>query len=384
MTDSRGTLTAGTGRLDERARDLGRAVLASEMAQHEAACQVLGDAVENGVVAAMCARHHRGLASAWDIGEITSAVTSMLVDYALKTPRRDGHLDVTCFADGVTSASGWIGKVIGSMRPTRILREMHADASLFADPDTLEQTPTPSAEEQLLSVRAPDVQEHTKGMPATGATVRLVHASALHELLGLPPLRAWELTPAQRRKLLAAVDVDPQLPARVLAGGASDADRPVPGWIEALWGRWSRDDIDAMAALSSPVRDIPHLLCQAALRPLPRPTARSGTLDRIQAQIRHFVPDHAAPAVTAALEAFIDAEVETYTDFDRIRRPLTAEQRSRRASSTAALPDLCGQAARQLGVDRLDVLSGLVSLFLDPLPVVDARYFTPTPWRFPT
>src|SRR5699024_7711617 len=140
---------------------------------------------------------------------------------------------------------------------------------IFADPDTLEQTPTPSAEEQLLSVRAPDVQEHTKGMPATSATVRLVHASALHELLGLPPLRAWELTPAQRRKLLAAVDVDPQLPARVLAGGASDADRPVPGWIEALWGRWSRDDIDAMAALSSPVRDIPHLLCQAALRPLP-------------------------------------------------------------------------------------------------------------------
>src|SRR5699024_11471464 len=103
MTDSRGTLPAGTGRLDEHARDLGRAVLASEMAQHEAACQVLGDAVENGVVAAMCARHHRGLASAWDIGEITSAVTSMLVDYALKTPRRDGHLDVTCRSEEHTS-----------------------------------------------------------------------------------------------------------------------------------------------------------------------------------------------------------------------------------------------------------------------------------------
>lgn len=383
--DSRSdTLDAGTGRLDERARRLGAAVLATQVSRHEAACQVLAEAVESGVVAAMCARHHRGLSSAWDIDEITSAVTTMLVAYALGSPGRDGHLDVTRFADGSTSASGWVGKVIGSMRATRILREMRTEPTVPADSEALEQVPAAGVEDQVLAPQVADIEAHTKGLPATSATIGLIHASALHELLGLPPLHAWELTPAQRRKLLAAVDVDPQLPARVLAGGASDADRPVPGWIEALWGRWSRDDIDAMAALSSPVRDIPHLLCQAALRPLPRPTARSGTLDRIQAQIRHFVPDHAAPAVTAALEAFIDAEVETYTDFDRIRRPLTAEQRSRRASSTAALPDLCGQAARQLGVDRLDVLSGLVSLFLDPLPVVDARYFTPTPWRFPT
>ncbi|HLR94659.1 MAG TPA: hypothetical protein VK053_09050, partial [Jiangellaceae bacterium] len=369
MSDSRGTLTAGTSRLDEHARDLGRAVLAGDMSRHEAACQVLGDAVETGVVAAMCARHHRGLASAWDIGEITSAVTSMLVDYALKTPRVDGHLDAARFADGTTSASGWVGKVVGAMRPTRVLREMHADASLLTDPEPLEQAPAPSTEEQLLSAQVPDVQEHTKGMPATSATVRLVHASALHELLGLPPLQVWELTFAQRREVLAALDADPQLPARVLAGGASDADGPVPECIEALWDRWFRDDIDAMAALSSPARDIPHLLCHAALRPLPRPTARSGTLDWIQTQIRRSVPDDAAPAVEAALKAFVDVEVEVYADFDRIRRPPTAEQRSRRASSTAALPDLCGQAARQLGVDRLDVLSGLVSLFLDPLPV---------------
>src|SRR5699024_7284371 len=118
--------------------------------------------------------------------------------------------------------------------------------------------------------------------------------------------------------------------------------------------------------------------------PLPRPTARSGTLDRIQAQIRHFVPDHAAPAVEAALEAFVDAEVESYTDFDRIRRPLTPEQRSRKDASVTALAELSVQAARQLGVTHLDVLSGLIGALIDPLPVVDARYFTPTPWRFPT
>ena len=384
MTDSRGTLTAGTSRLDEHARNLGRDVLAGETSQHEAACQVLADAVETGVVAAMCARHHRGLAAAWDICEITSAVTSMLVDYALKTPRRAGHLDVTQFADGSTSASGWIGKVIGAMRPTRILREMHADASLFADPETLEQAPAPSAEEQLLSARAPDVQEHTKGMPTTSATVRLIHASALHELLGLPPLRAWKLTFAQRRQLLAAVAEDPQLPARVLAGDPSDGEGPVPAWIRALWDGWSRDEVEAMAAFSSPVRDIPHLLCQAALRPLPRPTARSGVLARIRARVRETVPARAAPVAVATLEAFLDTEVETHTDFDRIRRPLTAEQRSRRAASAAALPDLCGEAARHLGVDRLDVVSGLIGLLTEPLPVVDARHFTPTPWRFPT
>lgn len=384
MSDSRGTLTAGTSRLDEHARDLGRAVLAGEMAQHEAACQVLGDAVETGVVAAMCARHHRGLASAWDVDEITSSVTTMLVDYALKSPGRDGHLDVTYFAEGATSASGWIGKVIGAMRPTRILREMHAETSLLADPDTLERAPAPSAEDQLLSSGVPDVQTPTNGMPATSATVRLVHASALHELLGLPPLRSWALTPSQRRELLAAVAEDPQLPARVLSGATVDDEGSAPVWVRTLWDGWSGDDIDAMAAISSPSRDVPHLLCQAALRPLPRPTTRSGTLDRIQAQIRRSVPAHAAPAVEAALEAFVDAAVEAYSDFDRIRRPLTLQQLSRKDASATALAELCDQADRQLGVTHLDVLSGLIGALIDPLPVVDSSYFTPTPWRFPT
>src|SRR5699024_12408451 len=111
--DSRSdTLDAGTSRLDERARRLGAAVLATQVSRHEAACQVLAEAAESGVVAAMCARHHRGLSNAWDIDEITSAVTTMLVSYALGGPGRGGHLDVTRFADGSTSASGWVGKVI--------------------------------------------------------------------------------------------------------------------------------------------------------------------------------------------------------------------------------------------------------------------------------
>lgn len=384
MTDSRGTLTAGTSRLDEHARDLGRAVLAGKMSRHEAACQALADAVETGVVAAMCARHHRGLAAAWDIDEITSSVTSMLVDYSLARSGRDGHLDATFFADGSTSASGWIGKVIGAMRPTRILREMHAEPFLLTDPDRLERAVAPSAEDQLLNAEVPDVQAHTKGMPATSATVRLVHASALHELLGLPPLRCWTLTSTQRCEVLAAVTEDPLLPARAVAGSSGDGDRAEAAWIRALWDGWTGDDVDAMAALSTPVRDIPHLLCQAALRPLPRPTARSGVLDRIRARVRETVPARAAPVAAATLEAFLDTEVETHTDFDRIRRPLTAEQRSRRDASAAALPDLCGEAARHLGVDRLDVVSGLIGLLTDPLPVVDARHFTPTPWRFPT
>src|SRR5690625_263124 len=185
------TLDAGTGRLDERARRLGAAVLATQVSRHEAAWQVLAEAAESGVVAAMSARHHRGLSSAWDIDEITSAVTTMLVAYALGSPGRDGHLDVTRFADGSTSASGWVGKVIGSMRATRILREMRTEPTVPADSEALEQVPAAGVEDQVLAPQVADIEAHTKGLPATSATIGLIHASALHDLLGLPPLRAW-------------------------------------------------------------------------------------------------------------------------------------------------------------------------------------------------
>lgn len=380
--DSRSaTLDAGTARLDKRAHQLGRAVLAGDVSEREAAGQVLGEAVESGVVARMCARHHRGLAAAWDIDEITSAVTSMLVAYSLPTADRAGRLDVARFADGDASASGWVGKVIGAMRATRILREMHADPAVLTDSDTLEQVPAPGVEEQALTPRTADLEAHTKGLPAASATVGLIHASALHDLLGLPPLRAWELTPGQRDAVLEAVDENPRLPVRVLSGSVTDG--PIPALVGMLWGGWSRDDVAAMLAASTPVRDIPRLLCHAALRPLPRPTARSGDLDRIRSRARDGVPAGARPAVASVLEAFLDAEVAAYTDFDRIRRPLSAEQRSRRDASRAALPGLLTEAARQLGIGRLDVTSGLTGLFTEPLAIVETRNFTPTAWRFP-
>src|SRR5690625_4742346 len=176
--DSRSdTLDAGTSRLDERARRLGAAVLATQVSRYEAACQVLAEAVESGGVAAMCARHHRGLASAWDIDEITSAVTTMLVAYALDGPDRTRHLDVSRFASGATSASGWVGKVIGSMRATRILREMRSEPTVPADCETLEQVPTASIEDQILAPRAADIEAHTKGLPAASSTIGLIHAS---------------------------------------------------------------------------------------------------------------------------------------------------------------------------------------------------------------
>ena len=381
--DSRSdTLDAGTGRLDERARRLGAAVLATQVSRHEAACQVLAEAAESGVVAAMCARHHRGLSSAWDIDEITSAVTTMLVAYALGSPGRDGHLDVTRFADGSTSASGWVGKVIGSMRATRILREMRTEPTVPADSEALEQVPAAGVEDQVLAPQVADIEAHTKGLPATSATIGLIHASALHDLLGLPPLRAWALTSDRRARVLEALAADPGLASRVLSGPEAAAGGAVSTLVGSLWGGWARDDVAAMLAASAEGRDIPHLLCQAALRPLPRPTARSGQLDRIRARARDAVPADARPAVATALEAFLDAEVQLYTDFDRIRRPVSAQERSRRQASADALPALLEEAARSLGVDRLDVHSGLIDLLLEPLPVVDSRFFTPTAWRF--
>lgn len=380
--DSRSaTLDAGTARLDERAHQLGWAVLAGDVSEREAAGQVLGAAVESGVLARMCARHHRGLAAAWDVDEITSAVTSMLVSYSLPSPGRAGPLDVTRFADGATSASGWVGKVIGAMRATRILREMHTDPAVLTDAETLEQVPSPSVEEQALAPQPADLEAHTKGLPATSATVRLIHASALHDLLGLPPLRAWELTPAQRDAVLEAERQDPELPGRVLSGSVTDS--PITTLVSVLWGGWSRDDVAAMLAASTPGRDIPRLLCQAALRPLPRPPSRSGDLARIRRRAHDSVPVGARPAVQGVLEAFLDVEVAAYTDFDRIRRPLTDEEQSRRNASRAALPGLLDEAARQLGVTRLDVLSGLIGLFTERLAIVETRNFTPTAWRFP-
>src|SRR5699024_9873438 len=113
-----------------------------------------------------------------------------------------------------------------------------------------------------------------------GATVGLIHASALHDLLGLPPLRAWELTAAQRGRLLRAVDDDPALVGRVLSAAA--VDDPAAAAIGVLWGRWDRDDVSAMLAATTEERNIPLLLARAALRPLPRPAARSGQLSRIR------------------------------------------------------------------------------------------------------
>lgn len=380
--DSRSaTLDAGTARLDERAHQLGLAVLAGDVSEREAAGQVLAEAVESSVVARMCARHHRGLAAAWDVDEITSAVTSMLVSYSLPSSDRRGRLDVTRFADGTTSASGWIGKVIGAMRATRILREMHADTAVLTDSEALERVPAPGVEEQVLAPRTTDLEDCTKGLPAASASVRLIHASALHELFGLPPLRAWELTPAQGDAVLEAVGEDPGLSARVLSGTMTDGS--IATLVGVLWGGWSRDDVAAMLAASTPGRDIPRLLCQAALRPLPRPKARSGELSRIRARARDGVPANARPAVQGALEAFLDVEVEAYTDFDRVRRPLTDMERSHRDASRTALPGLVEEAARQLGVTPVDVTSGLTGLFTEQLAIVESRNFTPSAWRFP-
>ena len=375
------TLDAGPARLDEHARQLGLRVAAEELDADEAACQVLATAVDSGVVRQMCARHHRQLATRWSIDDITGTVTTMLVGYALTNSERPGHLEVARFADGTSSASGWVGKVIGAMRASRILRGMHEDATtrvdLLGDTDPVS---TSSAEATALDEHTVDVEDQTRGLPATSATIRLVHASALHQLLGLPPLRSWRLTAAQRTELTHRVNEDPTLARRFLA-----ANRDVSGADDALtslWSGWSRDDLTAMLEKSTPTRDIPHLLCHAALRPLPRPQSRNGDLARARRRVLDAAPSSAQSAAAAAFDAFLDTEVETHTDFDRIRRPLSSADVDARAASAQQLPARLKEAAAAMGVSDLDLRSGLTALFIDPLPVADPIYFTPTPWRF--
>src|SRR5699024_1015810 len=116
---------------------------------------------------------------------------------------------------------------------------------------------------------------------------------------------------------------------------------------------------------------------------LPRPTARSGDLDRIRTRAREAVPAGARPTVARVLEAFLDAEVAVYTDFDRIRRPLPDEQAIRRENATTALPGLLDEPASPLHVTRAVVLSGLIEMLIERVPVADPVHCCPTTWRFP-
>lgn len=376
-------LEAASSLLDARARLLGHQLVAGTLTREEAAAKILAAAVDTGVVRQMCDRHHRGLARTRGFDEVNAAVTSMLAHYALGGPGREGHLDPARFADSLESAAGWIGKVVGSMRTTRILREMSVDSRELASPMALERAAVSSAEDAVLAASVPEVNESTRGLPATSATIRLVHASALHQLLGLPPLRPWKLTHEQRADLLVWFDEDPDVPRRVLSEVADGISSSARESIGLLWAGWSRDDVAAMLAKSTPESDIPHVLASAALRPLPRPTARSGDLDRLRARARDGAPSSAAEAAPAVFEAFLDSQVEAYTDFDRIRRRRTATEVARREASREVFPDLLQEAAQLLGIDEMDLLSGLIGLFIGPLPVANPAYFAPTPWRFP-
>jgi len=375
--------SAASGLLDDRALNLGGQYVAGALTRKAAAAKILSVAVESGVVGDMCRRHHRRLADVWGSDEVLSAVTAALVHYALGDAERDGHLDPVRFADGAASAAGWVGKVIGAMRTARILREMAIETRELAVPSMLERVPVSSAEDAVLGASVPRVDEPTRGLPATSATIRLVHASALHQLLGLPQLRPWNLDHDRWTSLRKVLQRRPESLRRVLAGEVGVVELSVRESIRVVWEGWSREDVAAMLALSSPDRDIPRVLASAALRPLPRPTACSGELKQFRVRARSGVPDSAAGAVSAALEAFLDCEVELYTDFDRIRRRPTDAEIARRTAARETFPDLLHETAQQIGISDLDLFSGLTALFIEPLPVADPVYFTPTSWRFP-
>lgn len=372
-----------SGVLDDRSRLLGQQHGTGSLTRSEAAAKILSVAVDSGVVQLMCRRHHHRLADVWGSDEVLSAVTAMLVRYALGDGEQEGHLNPHRFADGTVSAAGWVGKVIGAMRTVRILRDMSVEARELAVPSVLEQASVASAEEAMLAAAVPEVDDSTRGLPAISATIRLVHASALHQLLGVPPLRPWDLTHDQTVDLRKSIMHRPEVLRSVLVAEDGGVEPSIRESVVLLWAGWSRDDVAAMLAVSTPMRDVPRVLASAALSPLPRPSAQSRDLDRLRACARDGVPAPAAGAVSAATKAFLDSRVEFHSDFDRIRRQPTATETTRREASRDMFPALLQEASQQIGIGHLDLLSGLIGLFIEPLPVADSAYFTPTAWRFP-
>lgn len=252
MTPRAHVRSVASGLLDDRARNLGEQVEAGELTRDAAAAKILVAAVNSGVVASMCRRHYQRLADVWGSDEVCSAVTTMLVRYALGSPDRDGNLDPARFADGAASAAGWIGKVIGAMRTTRILREMSVETRELAVPSVLERASAASAEDDVLAAVVPEIDETTRGMPATSATLRMVHASALHQLLGLPPLQPWCLTREQQNGVLDALERHPEQVSRILRGDRGGTSGAVAKAVKVLWAGWSRDDAPIRGRRRSP------------------------------------------------------------------------------------------------------------------------------------
>lgn len=378
--------------LDEHARRTALRVLDGSLPKADAIAEIVGYAVSPRRVSdleRLVVRHHGTSMRSWERDEFIACAIDMVVRYAISTRGTGPQMDPVRFANEDTSATGWLSQVIRSLQPVRIEREMGSHRETFPaelDPDLCPAEPAGADPAQADGV--PDDRELTEassGMTRGGEKLLHLHASTLHEFLGGPALRVWELSRQELSDLRAAVELRPRMPRAALDRHSFDVSDPDHVAIRMLWSDWSSDALAEVTAKSLQDRDIALLLTRAALAPLPRlPSSRNHPLEaEAKARAVSFFSGVDRALVVETFEAFCAASVALHHDKDRVRRPLDPEGAARRDVAAARSRSLISELARAGGLSHLDLLSGFIGLVLDPLPVLSSRHFTPTLWRFP-
>lgn len=369
--------------LDDHARDLARSVAAGELSNTEAVGSILAAAMDRGVISQQIAQAHGSALSRLrhESDEFVDAATFMLVGYALPDGK-DSPLDVTRFAEDDSSATGWIRRTVASFRASRIEREIrHVRHMAYLEDEVF---PEPASEDPaVFPVDVPDhdeMSEAARDKRKDGEALLFIHASVLYDLLGGPALRWWALSDAERTRVLAVLDEDPSLPRRALTGAEAEDEADL---VCELWEDWSDEQIAEATAKSSSDRDIVGLLTRAAVTPFPKPPPGNRGRDeralrrRIQAGLglsRDFSD--------RLFDGFMGSKVALHCDKDRRRAPLDPTAFVERVASASSFPATLFAASSASGVPHDDLLSGLVRIVLDHVPVLDPRHFTPTGWSF--
>lgn len=373
-----------TGTFDDHARLVARSVVERGVPNSEAVHSILAEAVGRGVVSQQVSAAHGSAISRirHDRDEFIGAATLMLTQYALPADK-ESPLDVSQFADGESSATGWVRRTVASFRPSRIERAIASLSGVaYLEDEVAFEPEAPSVQ---VREHVPDdalVAEASKDKRRGGETLLFIHASVLYELTGGPALRWWTLSDSERAQVLSAIEADPDLPIRSLRGADDSQDES--DMVRELWSDWSAEQVEDVVSKSSSDRDIVALLTRAATTPLPRPPA--GNRGREERILRRQVQDGLGqcPRDTSAalFDAFMAGKVATYCDKDRRRVPLDHDASIVKKIEASSFPMALSSASLSSGIPRDDILSALVRMTLAHVPALNHDHFSPTSWSF--
>lgn len=365
-----------TAPIDQHARHLGDRVLAEDLSNEDAASLLVSYAVRHGDARRAVIWAHHGAMLSTDDDEFIDCAVHLMVTYVLPREGRPSPVDVSRFACG-ESAQGWLRHLARCIRSTRIHREIgrrHREEPLSDHDRAVADVDHPSMEAVY------ELREASGKVPRAGQSIVLLHASVLHRLFDGPALQSWCLTTTERTRLRDVLDRDPRLPYRVLKAGSSETGDDAE-LVRLMWSSWCEEGVRDVLAKSTADRDVVGLLTKAAVVPLPRPGKSTGAMSSIRAKLRSALPQVDRSLLMTTLDAFIAAYVAPVSEKDYTRRPLDPEEALRRQMLAPAFPNLIREVARSSGVAPEDLLSGLIDLFLAPIPAVSSEAFTPTGWR---